>query len=456
MTEHETIRSVEAVRAWLESDPVWQQAADYLARQPAPAYLVGGSVRDALLGRPGYDMDIAVDGPAMGMARRLADLLHGAYVPLDRERDVARVVLHHAKSPQTTHYIDLAGLRAKGIIGDLLARDFTINALAVPLQHGAHEILDPTGGLADLHAGRLRAANDRAFIDDPLRVLRLVRLKGALGFTVQPDTFELARQAAPRLRAVSPERVRDELFNILKLTHATVAVGEAHHLGALAIVLAPLIVADDALSRGIEHLGAVEHLAGGWLSEPLVRAQGPGALLAYLQPLRAHWRQELSSGRTRWQCHKLAALLSALNDVDELVLGESLRLSVHERRFVVNCLRGLARRDLWCAKDVDDLAIYRYYRAVGGAGVDAAVLALAIHDSPYLPGLVGRLLWAWFDAHERLVDPPPLLTGRDLMAALDIEPGPRVGELLESAREAQVQGLVTTPDEAKAYLRERV
>ncbi|PYO01332.1 MAG: hypothetical protein DMD91_08095 [Candidatus Rokuibacteriota bacterium] len=173
------------------------------------AVLVGGVVRDARLGRvrrDRLDLDVAVPGGALALARRIAERGRGTLVPLDDERGTARVVLGAAR-------IDVADFRASTIEGDLAARDFTVNALAVPvrtlLSAGRATIVDPTGGLADLRARRLRLPGRGVLDDDPLRGLRGIRLEATLGLRLTPSTTRAIRAVAPRLAGVAVERVRD-------------------------------------------------------------------------------------------------------------------------------------------------------------------------------------------------------------------------------------------------------
>ncbi len=223
---------VEAVRAALPAD----------ARE---VYLVGGAVRDWLLGRPLYDVDLVVPRGALALARTLANHLGAAFYPLDAERGFGRVVW---ESPRGRVFIDLAPYRGASLEEDLRARDFTINAMAVPL-YGELRLIDPTGGLRDLREKVLRACSERSFEDDPLRVLRAVRLSALLGFRIEPRTAKLMRRAAPLLPTVSAERTTAELFRILNLPRPTAPLKALAELGALAHVLPELDAA-----RGVPHL----------------------------------------------------------------------------------------------------------------------------------------------------------------------------------------------------------
>src|SRR5204863_30187 len=156
----------------------------------------GGAVRDTVLGRAVADVDVAVPSGALDLARRCAERLGGTCVVLDAERGAARVVTDGGLT------LDLTDFRAPSLEGDLAARDFTVDALAVPLApllaRGRAAIVDPTGGLADLKARRLRPAGAGVLDDDPLRALRGVRLEATLGLRLTAAAARAARQAAPR------------------------------------------------------------------------------------------------------------------------------------------------------------------------------------------------------------------------------------------------------------------
>jgi tRNA nucleotidyltransferase/poly(A) polymerase len=228
-------------------------------------WLVGGAVRDLVRGRPGVDLDVAVDGPALDLARRFADRTGGAWVPLDDATDTARVVW-------TTHgdqqlVLDLVRLRAPTIEDDLRLRDFTINALALRLdryERGRFEsdaLLDPTGGLADLTTHRvIRVAGPSSFADDPLRTLRAVRLGAQLGFRIDSATDQALSESAPRIAGVAQERVRDELIKLLSQPKAAPWLGymdETRLLTAIIPELEPAL----ACEQPVQHtLPVLDHL----------------------------------------------------------------------------------------------------------------------------------------------------------------------------------------------------
>jgi len=187
----------------------------------------------------------------------------------------------------------------------------------------------------------------------------------------------------------------------------------------------------------------------------------------YSSRLQREWARELAGGRERLALLKLGALASgassAPSDADCLMQG--LRLSAREGTYLARLFAALGS-PIWAQPSgLDAVSIYRYYRDADEAGVDAALLRLALGvgsgppwappASESLPEHVGRLLRAWFELSEELVRPPRFLSGKDVMRALGLSPGPLVGDLLEQVREAQVSGLVRTREQALAYLRSR-
>jgi tRNA nucleotidyltransferase/poly(A) polymerase len=196
-----------------------------------PVYLVGGAVRDALLGRTVHDLDFAVPADALNTARRLADQIGAAYYPMDSERDIARLVLVLADEGER-YVIDFAAYQGPDLESDLRNRDFTINALAVDVRQ-PQALLDPLGGLADLLGKRLRACSPASFQADPLRILRAVRQAAALNLKIVPESLALMRQAVARLPDVSVERLRDEFFRIIDGSQPATALRALEMLGVL-------------------------------------------------------------------------------------------------------------------------------------------------------------------------------------------------------------------------------
>ncbi len=196
------------------------------------AYVVGGAVRDELLGRQVVDIDVATPDPEVA-ARIYAGLSKGALFPLSERHGAWRVAF---KDGTTVDFTPLAGT----IEDDLATRDFTINAIAQPVAGGEH--VDPLGGRADLESRTLRAVSESVFEDDPLRLLRAVRLEDELGFALDGATEELVRRHASLVADPAGERIVGELERL-----SPAGFERADELGLL-----------EPLGGSLERLGSVD------------------------------------------------------------------------------------------------------------------------------------------------------------------------------------------------------
>jgi len=482
----------------------WQVVRRLAVERTVRVWPVGGVVRDALMNRATHDWDFAVERDAMGLARVVADALDGAYFPLDEERDIGRVVLMAADGGRLE--LDFAALRGASLEADLLARDLTINALALD-EPG--RVVDPTGGQADLEARRVRATSERAFQDDPLRLLRAVRVGAELGFEIEPQTADWICRDAALLALPAAERVRDEFARVLALQGATTHLQRFDELGLLPHVV-PELESLKGVTQSPPHrfdvwrhtlvtvdvLGGVIAAVTEWEAEPRTLADAPPAawgdlvrvLGQFAGEVTEHLAVEVSGGRNRATLLRLAALLHDVGkpktwsqDEDGCIhfynhepVGaqmaaarlKRLRFSRDEaERVRVIVGQHLRPAHLARADHVTRRAVYRYFRATGCAGVDVVVLSLADHLATWGPHLQSErwmrrlevaetLLTHYFERHEETVAPPPLVTGSDLIAELGLAPGPEIGRLLEALLEAQAGGEVRTREEALALARQ--
>ncbi|MGH7318630.1 MAG: HD domain-containing protein [Candidatus Rokuibacteriota bacterium] len=450
----------------------------------SPAWLVGGAVRDALLGFPVRDLDLTLPAGSLGAARRLADRLGAAFVPLSEPHGIARVVV---REPVPT-LIDLADFRGPTLEADLAGRDVTVNALAVglgDLLRGATSVADPTGGLADLAARRLRACAVTAFHDDAIRILRLLREASALGFTVEPETEQLARDAVPRLATVAAERVRDELTRLLGLPASAATVRRAD-AWSVARTLVPETAPMRATTQSAPHRFTVWEHSLRALEALEALLEDPSFLAPHDGRVVAHLTESLGSGLTRREVLKVAVLLHdvAKPETRSVDPDGRVRFTGHDR-LGADRVAAIAARLRWpgpAARVIEQLvrqhlrpmhlgmldaisprARYRFFRDVGDEVPDLVCLTIA--DAAGTDGrspaavyrgatriLLESLLAGQTEA-AREAAVPPLLRGGDVMAAFALPPGPEVGRLLRQAREAQALGLVQTREEALAWLR---
>ncbi len=472
-----------------EASRLLTEISRFLNDKGIPAYLVGGFVRDMLLGRDTADIDIAVGADALSVAREIAAALNGKYIPLDEENGVGRVFL-----PDSRWQIDFTTLKGD-IERDLARRDFTIDAMAIELKArlDIENLTDPFNGRDDLSRGLVRAVGETVFEADAARLIRAVRLAAELDFHLDDPTEKLIRQHSHLITGVSGERVREELMRLLALPGAGKRLAYLDELGLLTALIPeldpargvdqPTVHVWDVFDHSIQTVVAVEYVLreGPW---PYV---GEDILVPtpWSPELSRHFDEAVSSGSTRRSLIKLAALLHDIakprtKTIDDdgrarflghpeegaataVAIMTRLRFSNREIKLVELLVKYHLRPTQMSHEGFPTRrAIYRYFRDTGEAGIDLLYLCLADHLATRGPTIDPR---QWLE-HTQMTDyvlaghleeesvaaPPRLIDGHDLMKIFGLSPGPRLGNLLEALREAQAAGEVTNRQQALDYV----
>jgi poly(A) polymerase len=477
---------------------ILQQMAQYFAEQQRQAYLVGGSLRNTLLGEACSDWDIVVAGDAHGLARRLAGKLGGHYAHL---HDKASRVIVKAETGDIT--LDIASLHGQSIEEDLRARDFTINALAAPLDEALSlQLIDPLHGEADLQARRLKVVNDSVFQADPLRMLRAARLMTRYQFSLDTSTQRVIRRDAALLSTVAPERIHDELYAILEPQGATAHLRLLDDLGLLTILIPELLPAKgmrqprphywDVFDHSLETVNALELVALASVGTRFIASDTyahltpnttTSAYLTNIQHLLKEAEEQgiFSSVDLTAPRMKMAALLHDIGKPVTCTTGEdgSIRFYTHPQvgapiAFQIMRRLSASTKDRRLAQllaahhmrpgqlgqdgEVTPRAIRRYFIDLGPAGIAIAIFSLADHLATF--GLqpltaawerhlsvVSLLLTRYIRERDSIL-PPRLISPEELMRRLKLEPGPLVGQLLETIAEAQSEGNIHSKEEA--------
>ncbi len=459
--------------------------------QGVTAHLVGGAVRDQLLGNKIVDFDFVVSADALKIARKVANLLNAAYYPLDSTRQYGRVIWAAPDGDRIK--LDFALQAGNSIEEDLRRRDFTINALGVDLS-APEKLIDPLQGAQDLLAKRLRACSQKAFEDDPLRVVRGIRFALSLGFRIDPLSWNLMKEASSLLTAISAERLNEELFRLFHSGSVASGIRLLDRVGALPFTFPELIALKGVQQSSPHRQDVYQHTL-----EVVTRLE---EILAVLAPVFDEERQAnlvmgmalLRLGRFRAQIgeyldqrftpdrqRRALLFLAALYHDSGKVSSSSQddkgewHFYGHEQISAQLCesrLRSLAlsndeiewtkkvvlyhMRPILLAKDEHPpsrRAVYRFFRQSGEAGVGVCLLSLADVLGIYgytLPPMqwsrhldvIRQLLGAWWEEKPPIISLPPLLDGNELMRQFDLQPGPIVGKILEGIREAQAAGEV--------------
>jgi putative nucleotidyltransferase with HDIG domain len=439
----------------LALSPLLERLRPLLDKQEMPVYLVGGAVRDALLGRVSHDLDFLVPEGAIKLAFKVANSLNLPAYVLDQERDTGRAVL-----PDEGTMLDFARFRGESLESDLYDRDVTINAIALPAAaQTTTSLIDPHRGRQDLAAGLLRPVHAASFANDPVRALRAVRLAITLGFTLTAEAEQAIVTAGPLLPGVSPERVRDELVKLLETAAPDEAIRLMDRFGLLAAVLPEVAALKEVAQSPPHHEPVLAHTISvlrcliqieAALEEkgtqgnlpPQDRGEEPGGtqeidslvsqeegvadgdamadvrriLAAYKEPLQNHLARPVHGGLDGRLTLRLGTLLHDVGkarthtiEADGRIrfLGhdgvgakmaaealERLRFSKEAIIHVERIVAGHMRPLLLTqAPEVSRRAVYRFFLATQSAGLDIGLLALADHLATYNgPGPAGQ--WA--------------------------------------------------------------
>ena len=420
---------------------------------PEGALLVGGAVRDALLGRRPVDLDWLVVEPERA-ARAHAEAVGGPVFPLDEVREHWRVLVEQRKGPRVVHdFVPLPDASPGGLERELRRRDLTINALAA---RRSGEIVDPTGGLADLRSGTVRMTSLEALLDDAVRPLRAVRFAGLLDFGLEDRTREaVAAQAAAQRAGHAPspaaERVRDELEAVLLADRAAPTLALVAELGLLATFLPELDATRGVAQGQLHHLDVFEHslealhrLVTGFPDSDLALrlatlmhdvGKPPTAGTHFTGRPTFHGHDKLGADMTASALRRLRFGNDTVHRASALVRHHMLPLPGSERG-----ARRFVHRHRRLLPDLLRLMIADREAARGKRASEAGRrnyrLALA------------RVIAVW----EETPPPPRLLDGQDVMSLLGLRPGPQVGEALSLVEEAVAVGDVKDRAGAEALL----
>jgi poly(A) polymerase len=470
------------------------ELSDILTEQHS-AYIVGGFVRDWLVGKQTNDIDIAVEGDALSVARELAVAVGGKYVLLDETNKIGRVVV----SGEHQWHLDLSAF-VNDIEDDLARRDFSINAMAFELRgliSGSSQFIDPFSGKSDLKNKLVRALNQQIFHKDSTRLLRAVRMATELGFKIDSETVKYIQRDCRLVKLVPGERIREELLKMLILPGAAHLLRYLDTLGLL-IAIIPELEELKGFEQPKEHYWdvfnhSVEVVA---TAEFLLRESkweyGEDDLLKstpWSKEISEHFNEEVSSGSSRRVLLKLGALLHDIakpltRTVDEAgrtrFLGhpregaaiavkvmERLRFSSKEIRLIENLVYHHLRPAQMSNNGLaTSRAVFRYFRDTENAGLDILFLALADYLATHGPRLdikewkhhnhLINFILTEHSRQEATVLPAKLIDGHDLMNAFGLKPGRLLGELLTEVREAQAAQEINTREEALDLVRKEL
>jgi poly(A) polymerase len=457
----------------LEAEAPVLAARKGLAGAGVQAWVVGGTVRDAMLGRAVRDVDLAVAGDAEAAARALGDTLGGPVFALSEAFGAWRAIAR-----DRSFVCDVSPLQGETIEEDLGQRDFTINAMARPLEGGP--LLDPHGGANDLEQRMLRVVSPSAYEQDPLRPLRLARLAAELDLRPEPQTEELTSSAAGGVAGASPERVYAELRRLVLAPGVLEGVALADRLGLVRSVLPEVADLHRVEQSHFHHLDVYDHTLE-VLARQIELEGRLGEIFGELEPrLREALDQPLADELTRGEALRFGALLhdvgkpatrsvrpdgrvtfighDAAGEAMVLRLCRRLRTSERFGRYVAALTRHhLVLGFLVHERPLSRRTVYRYLAATSPVEVEVTLLscadrlatrgrnaetAIAAHLALARDLMAEALEWR---AHG---PPRPPIRGDELAREVGVPPGPELGRLLGALEEAAFAGEIETREEA--------
>ncbi|MFH1380380.1 MAG: HD domain-containing protein [bacterium] len=447
-------------------------------------YAVGGYIRDSLLGRTTQDIDFAVAHEPFSLAEKLAHKLNGTCIRLDDVNHIYRVIYprHHA-------YIDISPIQGKTIGEDLARRDFTINAMARQLHNGRlSKIIDPFNGKRDLLLKKIQFISTQAVIDDPLRLIRAFRFSAELSFSINPASIALIRTHHALLANSSGERIREELFKILTCKNSGNIIISMDKTNLLTSFIPELEACRNTALEYYPKGGVISHCFESLLQMDYIIAHIRALFGSIRSNIRTYLYQINSGVYPQYVLLKAAALLhdigkpSSAKIIDgrlrfflhedmgaEIIktISKRLKLSNKQSHLLMLVSRAHMRPgNLAYADNITDRAIHRFFRDYGEYGAAVLLVSLADRfcyisertiknktDRHHLTVL--KLLKKYY-LKNKILFPPRLINGTQLMRALHIPESVTVGKLLAAIREAQIEGRIHSKSDAVKFAKNKL
>lgn len=445
---------------------------DFILKDINEGYLVGGSIRDFFTKKCEFcDRDISIKG-AENFARKLANKFDATFIELDNENKIYRIVLK-----DKINFLDISEMQGNSIEDDLKRRDFTINAIAYDLSN--EKFIDVTGGLNDLKNKVLRHIDDKNFEEDPLRVLRAFRFYSMTGFEMTEELVKALKKYMPLALVPAKERINYEIMKLFGGDYASSALLKMDELGLLEKIIPQVKEMKNVPPNTHHHLDLFHHVietvrqieiiyAGlsGFEKEHMDAVDFGGfprinhlKLAGFLHDIGKYstWTIE-ESGRHRFIKH---------DDVGSKMVVPLLRDLKFSKKQIeyVSCMikNHIYPSNVIVAPILNEKVMMRYVRKMGENVVDNIILAKAdrlsargvdITEEVVNSNINGlnKLLEFYLSKKDSLTPLPKLLDGREIMTLLNIKPSPKLGEIISALNEAQLNGDVTTPEDAKNFV----
>ena len=445
---------------------------DFILKDLNEGYLVGGSIRDFLMGKPFKDRDIAIKN-AEQYAINLAKKLDATFITLDSENKIYRLVLKDKEN-----YLDIAELRGDTVETDLYQRDFTINAIAYDLKWDKY--IDVTGGIDDIKNRKIRAVKEQNFIDDPLRILRAFRFISTTGFEPDEKLLVILKKHINLIQKPAKERIHDEVMKLFGGKYTSETLIKMLDIGILELIFPCVKEMKKVPSNSHHHLDLIHHVietvrqieiqyenADGEILEHLNKTEFGGyprinhlKLAGFLHDIGKYstWTIE-ESGRHRFIKHDLKGAKIVIPMLKELKFSNK---QIEYLSFMIR--HHIYPSNVVVSPNLDNKVMLRYVRKMEDNVIDNIILAKADRLSAQgkdvtkemteenINGL-NKLLKFYLDVKPTLKPLPKLLDGNEIMEILNIKQTPLLGKIISELKEAQINGEVNSKDEAFEFIK---
>jgi poly(A) polymerase len=461
-------------------------------------FLVGGAIRNMYLQKEVQDLDFVVKKDAIRIAKNVADRFNGNFYILDKKRGAARALISIRGKKLK---IDFTLFNGRSIDDDLKKRDFTINAMAIKIPLSS-KVIDPLNGKSDIKDSVLRSCSSNSYLDDPARAIRAIRFMNEFNLFLDQSEIELIKNASRNLDEISDERKRDEIINILIKTDGKNALAQMLEFGIIDKVFPEVkklykIKLDtphvhDAWTHTLQVVNYCQQLMAilknytdPKLLHPRIK-QAINTLSKYKKFLFDYMNDPINMNRSMYSLLILAGIYhdAGKGVVPPVIKDNRKRFPkhakigselIHNRAKImgfsnneVEYLTKIVRFHMkpsqreFTDNNKKDIHIHRFYKKAGFAGILIGFIHLSDVLATYEDTLteerwnravssVNNIFDAYFIHSEKIITPPKLINGNDVLKEFDLQPGKIIGRLLEQVTEAQVNGEVNTKGEAIDY-----